>query len=104
MIRRPEAELGIVGKRDTRPGCLRLRGCSLRFAGRTRASVPTWAALFTSQRFQYICGRGITLPRNHETGGSILLAPMANDQEKEAAARASLQFVKDGEVVGLGTG
>ena len=33
-----------------------------------------------------------------------MLAPMANDQEKEAAARASLQFVKDGEVVGLGTG
>jgi ribose 5-phosphate isomerase A len=29
---------------------------------------------------------------------------MANDQEKEAAARASLQFVKDGHVVGLGTG
>jgi ribose 5-phosphate isomerase A len=29
---------------------------------------------------------------------------MANDREKEAAARASLQFVKDGQVVGLGTG
>lgn len=29
---------------------------------------------------------------------------MANDQEKEAAARASLQFVKDEQVVGLGTG
>ncbi len=29
---------------------------------------------------------------------------MANDQEKEAAAQASLQFVKDGQVVGLGTG
>src|ERR1700741_95505 len=29
---------------------------------------------------------------------------MANDQEKEAAARARLQFVKDGQVVGLGTG
>lgn len=29
---------------------------------------------------------------------------MANDQEKEAAARASLQFVKEGQVVGLGTG
>ena len=29
---------------------------------------------------------------------------MGNDQEKEAAARASLQFVKDGQVVGLGTG
>ena len=29
---------------------------------------------------------------------------MANDQEKEAAARASLQFVKDGQVLGLGTG
>ncbi len=29
---------------------------------------------------------------------------MANDQEKEAAARASLRFVKDGQVVGLGTG
>ncbi len=29
---------------------------------------------------------------------------MANDQEKEAAARACLRFVKDGQVVGLGTG
>ena len=29
---------------------------------------------------------------------------MANDHEKEAAARASLQYVKDGQVVGLGTG
>ena len=29
---------------------------------------------------------------------------MANDREKEAAARASLQFVRDGHVVGLGTG
>lgn len=29
---------------------------------------------------------------------------MANDQEKEAAARASLDYVKDGQVVGLGTG
>jgi ribose 5-phosphate isomerase A len=29
---------------------------------------------------------------------------MANDLEKEAAARASLKFVKDGQVVGLGTG
>lgn len=29
---------------------------------------------------------------------------MGNDQEKEAAARASMQFVKDGQVVGLGTG
>jgi len=29
---------------------------------------------------------------------------MANDQEKEAAARASVRFVRDGCVVGLGTG
>lgn len=29
---------------------------------------------------------------------------MANDQEKEAAARASLNFIRDGQVVGLGTG
>ncbi|HEX4783359.1 MAG TPA: ribose-5-phosphate isomerase RpiA [Candidatus Sulfotelmatobacter sp.] len=29
---------------------------------------------------------------------------MANDQEKESAARASLQFIQDGQVVGLGTG
>jgi ribose 5-phosphate isomerase A len=29
---------------------------------------------------------------------------MANDQEKEAAARASLRFVKDGDIVGVGTG
>jgi len=29
---------------------------------------------------------------------------MANDQEKEAAARASLGFIEDGQVVGLGTG
>ncbi len=29
---------------------------------------------------------------------------MSNDLEKQAAARASLQFIKDGQVVGLGTG
>jgi ribose 5-phosphate isomerase A len=29
---------------------------------------------------------------------------MANDLEKEAAARASLRFVRDGDIVGLGTG
>src|SRR5262249_46078338 len=29
---------------------------------------------------------------------------MANDLEKEAAAQASLRFVKDGHVLGLGTG
>src|SRR5215472_11277020 len=29
---------------------------------------------------------------------------MDSDQEKEAAARASLQFIGDGQVVGLGTG
>ena len=29
---------------------------------------------------------------------------MANDLEKEAAARASLQYIEDGQVVGLGTG
>jgi ribose 5-phosphate isomerase A len=29
---------------------------------------------------------------------------MANDQEKAAAARASLKYVQDGQVVGLGTG
>lgn len=29
---------------------------------------------------------------------------MANDQEKQAAARASLQFIQAGDVVGLGTG
>jgi ribose 5-phosphate isomerase A len=30
--------------------------------------------------------------------------PAKQDQEKEAAARASLRFVKDGQIVGLGTG
>ena len=29
---------------------------------------------------------------------------MANDQEKEAAARAGLRFIRDGQVIGLGTG
>jgi ribose 5-phosphate isomerase A len=29
---------------------------------------------------------------------------MANDQEKEAAARASLKYIQEGQVVGLGTG
>ncbi len=29
---------------------------------------------------------------------------MANDQEKQAAARASLKFIEDGQIVGLGTG
>lgn len=33
-----------------------------------------------------------------------MIGRMGNDQEKEAAARASLQFVQDGQVVGLGTG
>jgi ribose 5-phosphate isomerase A len=33
-----------------------------------------------------------------------MCATMAKDQEKETAARASLQFVKDGNVVGIGTG
>jgi ribose 5-phosphate isomerase A len=32
------------------------------------------------------------------------MANMANDQEKEAAAQASLRYVKDGQVLGLGTG
>ncbi len=35
---------------------------------------------------------------------SAVINDMANDQEKEAAARASLRFVKDGQVVGLGSG
>jgi ribose 5-phosphate isomerase A len=35
-------------------------------------------------------------PQNRKT--------MANDQEKEAAARASLRFVKNAQIVGLGTG
>lgn len=29
---------------------------------------------------------------------------MANEQEKEAAARASLRFIRDGQIVGLGSG
>ena len=29
---------------------------------------------------------------------------MANEEEKEAAARASLKFVHNGDIVGLGTG
>ena len=40
----------------------------------------------------------------HNGAEYILIGRMANDQEKEAAARASLQFIKDGQVVGLGTG
>src|SRR5579871_6988549 len=45
-----------------------------------------WTALHPTRR------QGILLPR------------MANDQEKEAAARASLEYIEDGQVVGLGTG
>ena len=33
-----------------------------------------------------------------------IMNPMTSDLEKEAAARASLRYVKDGQVVGLGTG
>ena len=29
---------------------------------------------------------------------------MSNDSEKQIAARASLRFVRDGDIVGLGTG
>jgi ribose 5-phosphate isomerase A len=36
--------------------------------------------------------------------GSRYLKTMANDVEKGAAARASLRYVKDGQIVGLGTG
>jgi len=36
--------------------------------------------------------------------GSAAQSSMANEQEKEAAARDSLRFVHDGDVVGLGTG
>jgi len=38
------------------------------------------------------------------SGGSLANDQERNDQEKEAAARASLRFVKDGQIVGLGTG
>src|SRR5439155_16333632 len=34
----------------------------------------------------------------------VLLPIMAHDQEKKAAARASLAFVRDGDIVGLGSG
>jgi ribose 5-phosphate isomerase A len=34
----------------------------------------------------------------------MIEGPMANDLEKEATARASLRFVQDGNIVGLGTG
>jgi len=36
--------------------------------------------------------------------GRLTKNTMSNDHEKEAAARASLQFVKEGQVVGLGSG
>jgi len=35
---------------------------------------------------------------------SELRATMSNDHEKQAAARASLTYIKDGDIVGLGTG
>lgn len=44
----------------------------------------------------FVLGSNAALKRRSST--------MANDLEKEAAARASLKFVKDGQVVGLGTG
>jgi ribose 5-phosphate isomerase A len=49
---------------------------------------------------------GAEAPLFHQSRRKIRkeTAGMANDQEKEAAARASLQYVKDGQVVGLGSG
>jgi len=46
------------------------------------------------------------LQKNSEHGrvGGRTNPFMANDQEKEAAARASLRFVREGNIVGLGTG
>lgn len=38
------------------------------------------------------------------TVGGRLIFSMAQDQEKKAAARASLAFVRDGDIVGLGSG
>jgi len=46
--------------------------------------------------------RGVEIRRELTKRSERIL--MANDLEKEAAARASLKFVKDGQVVGLGTG
>ena len=45
-----------------------------------------------------------TMANDQELTRSASAATVSNDQEKQAAARASLQFVKDGQVVGLGTG
>lgn len=45
-----------------------------------------------------------TMANDHKTTRSASAATVSNDQEKQAAARASLQFVKDGQAVGLGTG
>lgn len=45
-----------------------------------------------------------TAAENAEKNCLQVIKVMANDQEKEAAARASLRFVQDGQVVGLGTG
>ena len=47
-----------------------------------------------------------TRPRAKSKGRSRpgRVTGMANDREKEAAARASLKFVREGDIVGLGTG
>ena len=42
--------------------------------------------------------------RGLKTEKTMVKDPNSNNKEKEAAARASLQFVKEGQVVGLGTG
>ena len=53
-----------------------------------------------------LSGDTVSLKRYPDTnrGTDPTSNTMANDQEKEAAARASLRFVKDGQIVGLGTG
>jgi ribose 5-phosphate isomerase A len=50
---------------------------------------------------QMTADRGKTFTTN---GTKAHEGAMANEAEKEAAARASLRFVKDGQIVGLGTG
>lgn len=51
---------------------------------------------------------GSCFARNDKGGGTKVTGhprrAMSHEHEKEAAARASLQFIQDGQVVGLGTG
>jgi ribose 5-phosphate isomerase A len=89
----------------------------VRFTGGVRGSQPKAKTILSNQYSGYNTlpmisapRFGVVVPGNVASAGKAMAeaqtknAGSKSDQEKEAAARASLRFVHEGDIVGLGTG